>query len=399
MALAIARAVPGQTLTSRRSARLCSWRSAFSVAIFVVPPDADRGRRLGFGPALSALRLLRDAQRPRPTSRPTLRGRRSRSGRAGSLLTFVLYAAAILSKAAAIPLPAVLVVLDVFPLRRIGGAGRWLDAPARRAIGEKLPFFVLGGVFMVAAVIARVYDRNLDPMANTGVGGRISLSCYSAIFYPVKSLWPTHLHAYYMRPRRDSLFGSTFLVSIAATLAITAGLIAVRKRRPGLLAAWAAYLLILAPVSGLVTTGMQLAADRYAYLTMMAFVPALAAGLCDLAPGLARIRFARLGRPILAGSLIFVLGVLTFIQNRSWRDSEALWSRGIEHGAGHVADLHNNLGAVWASKGHYELAVLAFTEALRLKPELAAARNNLGKAMGHLNHRPAPAAPKGPAAG
>ena len=50
---------------------------------------------------------------------------------------------------------------------------------------------------------------------------------------------------------------------------------------------------------------------------------------------------------------------------------------------GHVADLHNNLGAVWASKGHYDLAIFAFGEALRLKPQLQAARDNRDKAMAH----------------
>ncbi len=72
---------------------------------------------------------------------------------------------------------------------------------------------------------------------------------------------------------------------------------------------------------------------------------------------------------------------LTYHQCRTWRDSEALWSNGIEHGAGHVADLHNNLGAVWASKGYYDLAILAFSEALRIKPGLQAARDNLHKAV------------------
>ncbi len=297
------------------------------------------------------------------------------------LLAFVLYAAAVLSKAAAIPLPAVFLILDVYPLRRLEAKGEWWSKANRRVILEKLPFFTLCTVFMVAAVVARVYDRNLDPIGNTGISGRITLSCYSAMFYPVKSLWPFDLHAFYMRPRWAKLFEPHFLMAVAGTIAVTALLIAQRRRHPGMLAAWLAYLAMLAPVSGVVTTGMQVAADRYGYLTLMAFVAPVAIGFCDLARRLEPYRMAWRAQVVGALVLVVALMALTFNQCRTWRDSEALWANGIEHGAGHVADLHNNLGAVWASKGYFDLAILAFGEALRLKPGLKAAQTNMDKAI------------------
>ena len=301
--------------------------------------------------------------------------------------SFLLYTAAVLSKAAAIPLPAVFLVLDVYPLRRVDAGRGWRDAINRRVLVEKMPFFVLCAVFMVAAVLARVYDRNLDPIGNTGITGRITLSCYSAMFYPVKSLWPFDMHAFYMRPRWAKLFGPQFLLAVTGTIAVTSLLIRDRRRRPGMLAAWVAYLMMLAPVSGVITTGMQVAADRYGYLTMMAFVAPIAIGLCDLAPRLSRFRRAEYFQAAVASALVASLTVMTFFQCRTWRDSEALWANGIEHGAGHVADLHNNLGAVWASKGHYDLAIFAFNEALRIKPQLQAARDNLNKAIANRAKR------------
>ena len=40
-------------------------------------------------------------------------------------------------------LPLVLLVLDVYPLRRLGGGtGKWFGADARRVWLEKLPFFI-----------------------------------------------------------------------------------------------------------------------------------------------------------------------------------------------------------------------------------------------------------------
>ena len=306
------------------------------------------------------------------------------------MASFLLYTAAVLSKAAAIPLPAVFLVLDIYPLRRWGSFRGWRGREARQVLVEKLPFFSLCAVFMVAAVLARVYDRNLDPIGNTGISGRITLTCYSVMFYPIKSLWPFDIHAFYMRPRWAKLFEAQYLLAVAGTIAVTLLLIANRKRHPGMLASWVAYLLILAPVSGVVTTGMQVAADRYGYLTMMAFVAPIAIGLCDLAPGLSKVRLTARPRAALASGMILALMALTFQQCRTWKDSEALWSNGIEHGAGHVADLHNNLGAVWASKGHYDLAIFAFGEALRIKPQLQAARDNMNKAIANrARSRPA----------
>jgi protein O-mannosyl-transferase len=295
--------------------------------------------------------------------------------------SFLLYAAAVLSKASAIPLPAVFLVLDVYPLGRLGGERGWWNSRTRPVLSEKVPFLVLCGVFMVAAVLARVYDQNLDPIGNTGILGRITLSCYSVMFYPIKSLWPFDLHAFYMRPSWFKLFEPRFLLAVAGTIAATTLILRERKRRPGMLAAWMIYLVMLAPVSGAITTGMQVAADRYGYLTMMAFVAPMAIGFCDLAARLARFQLAIKAQVVGALVTIAVLTGMTYHQCRTWKDSEALWVNGIEHGAAHVADLHNNLGAVWAAQGYYDLAIFAFGEALRIDPDLQAARDNLNKAI------------------
>ncbi len=65
--------------------------------------------------------------------------------RRGSLVAaFCLFAAALLSKAVAVSLPAVLLILDVYPLRRLGGGpGRWFGPSVRGVWREKLPFLGL----------------------------------------------------------------------------------------------------------------------------------------------------------------------------------------------------------------------------------------------------------------
>ena len=72
---------------------------------------------------------------------------------AGSWLLFV---AALLFHPVPVNLPVVLLILDIYPLRRLGGGtGRWFGASARRALLEKVPFVMVSLVFMGLAIAAR----------------------------------------------------------------------------------------------------------------------------------------------------------------------------------------------------------------------------------------------------
>jgi hypothetical protein len=54
----------------------------------------------------------------------------------------IVYGLSLLSKASGVTLPVVLLVLDVYPLRRLGGGpGMWFGPLARRVWWEKVPFF------------------------------------------------------------------------------------------------------------------------------------------------------------------------------------------------------------------------------------------------------------------
>ncbi len=195
---------------------------------------------------------------------------------AGSL---ALTAAAMLCKAAAVGLPAVLLILDVYPLRRLGGGpGRWLGPAARRVWLEKLPFVALGLVFLGLAVAAKA-DAHSLAWEDDGVATRIARACYSTWFYLVKSAIPRDIMALYPLPQQLDRYAPPFAASVLMTLAVSAGLFALRRRWPGLLAAWLSYLVLLAPSSGLVRIGPQLAADRYSYLSMVGLVVPAAAGL------------------------------------------------------------------------------------------------------------------------
>src|SRR2546426_2401883 len=71
------------------------------------------------------------------------RGERGRRWYWGSVGLFVC---ALLSKSMAVSLPVVLLILDVYPLRLLGGSLGWWSEPARRVFGEKVQFVLLAAV-------------------------------------------------------------------------------------------------------------------------------------------------------------------------------------------------------------------------------------------------------------
>ncbi len=293
--------------------------------------------------------------------------------------SFVLFAAALLCKAPAVSLPAVLLILDVYPLRRLGGGpGRWFGPSVRKVWWEKVPFVLLSLVFMGLAIAAKKQFDSLVSIQNYSASARIAQACYDVWFYIVKTVIPRDITAVYPLPGRLDWFAPWFLASILGTVAMSVGLFLLRRRWPGLLAAWLSYLVILAPGSGLIWVGNRLAADRYSYLSMMGGVIVAAAGLCRLGPSLWRTRSGVIGTIAVSLGSLGVLGFLTWHQCRIWRTSGTLWAHALDHGAGGSFEAHNNFAVALSHQGKLEEAVAHYRESLRINPIHVEAHINLG---------------------
>jgi tetratricopeptide (TPR) repeat protein len=292
---------------------------------------------------------------------------------------FALFAAALCSKAVAVSLAVVFLILDVYPLRRLGGGpGRWFGPEVRAVWWEKVPFALLSVLFMGLAVSGRVQEHHLVAVENYGIGARIAQSCYGIAFYVLKTIVPWNITAYYPMPARVIWHERPFVACIAGTLAVTVALFLLRRRWPGLLAVWFSYVAILAPNLGLVRIGEQIAADRYSYIAMTGAVVLLAAGLARIG------EVARRAWPIAAVcgalSLALLLGLMLLARGQCliWRNSESLWTHALRHGASQSAVVHNNLGSTLLHQGRLEAARSEIAEALRLEPGYTEAHTNLG---------------------
>ncbi len=297
-----------------------------------------------------------------------------------------LYAAALLSKPAALSLPGVLIALDYYPLKRIGW-GR--DIRERgRVLAEKVPFLLLSVIFSFVAVLAKREGRALEVSIADGVGSRIAQPAYAVWFYLAKTVWPLRLSHFYGRPLTLSLLEVKYALCLVATLGVTAGLIIFRSRFPGTSVAWICYLIVLAPTLGGIRFGPQIVADRFALLATLPLVVLLAGAGWRL--HLFVRPTVRATMAVVAGTVVVLLILLTRGQCAVWRSSESLWAQALAIGQGNNPVVQNGIGSGFQERGRYEEAAERYREALRLEPRYADAHNNLGIVL-QMQHQPAQA--------
>jgi Flp pilus assembly protein TadD len=292
----------------------------------------------------------------------------------------VLVVLAVLSKGSAVILPVVFLILDAYPLGRLGlGPEGPSWRAVRRALIEKLPILAIGLAFMAVAFEAKRWWVEPEATAQPVLVGRVAQASFGACFYLEKTAWPLGITAFYPRPEGGEFRTPLFAACFAAVVLAVAAAFRLRRTWPWLLAALAAYLVIASPYLGLVRVGIPIASDRYSYAPTMAWVVLGAAGLCRLA----RRRWPpaiRVGAG--AGTLAVACGLMALCsaQCRVWGDSERLWGQALGH-AGWSSELHRFMGASLAERGELDRAIAEFRQALRIRPHDFEATCGLGVAL------------------
>lgn len=315
-------------------------------------------------------------------------------------------ALSLLAKATAMTLPVVLLVLDVYPLRRIGrrtppgpplvrgGAavspserGGAAVSPTGKGGGgervwaEKVPFLLLSLAAAGRALLAQERGGALTGVAEHGVLARLAQACYGLLFYLRKTIWPNNLGPLYEIPPPEVLLGPMFWSSAVFLALIVAVAVKTRRRWPALAASLAAYAIILSPVLGLAQSGPQLVADRYSYLSCMGF--AVLGGLM-LLHWSRRPTWTVLSRPTALMSLVVAIVCIslhhaTFAQADIWRDELRLWRQGVKVSPD-SAVAHVNLADALAERQEHNKAITLYERALELDPEDAVAHHHLADA-------------------
>jgi tetratricopeptide (TPR) repeat protein len=232
------------------------------------------------------------------------------------LLSLAAFACSLLSKALGIMLPAVLLLLDVYPLNR------FVPGLKVRLLREKAFYGVLSLLDALLMLFAMRSIHAVRSVATYNIVERAAQAAYGLCFYVVKTLSPINLIPIYRIDIPMRLGDAKYVLAMVAAAAGTAALVVFRRRVPGALVSWLSMVALLLPVLGIAVTGFQIAADRYTYLALMPAAALAAWALDHLAPADSPFRRPLFG---VSAALLAVLGALTWTQCGFWRNSRTLW--------------------------------------------------------------------------
>ena len=281
------------------------------------------------------------------------------------------FALGLMAKPMVVTLPFVLLLLDVWPLRRL--SLQPLSAPVlARLVAEKVPLLALAAASSVVTFLTQRSWGAMRPVEELPWSLRGANALVSYVRYLGMTAWPARLAVFYPHP------GALPPLAVAGAGLLLAGVTAwvmLKARvRPAPAVGWLWYLGTLVPVIGLVQVGSQALADRYMYLPSIGLFIMAAWGLGDW---LGRWRW---GRVVMAGGAVAVIAACagaTVKQVAVWQNSVALFEHALA--AGWESPLaHYNLAHALAKQGRTAEAIAQYRDAVRLKPDEAKARDNLG---------------------
>jgi tetratricopeptide (TPR) repeat protein len=284
-------------------------------------------------------------------------------------LALASYLAAMLSKGAAAPLPAVLLL-----------CAWWQRGSLRRRdLWAITPFFAVAALTSLIEISSQSRVIGPDVVREDDTPARIAGAGRALWFYLSKAVLPVGLAFFYPRWQIDAADPLAWAPLLAfATLLAAAWLRRGSWGRP-VLFALLYYVLMLSPVLGLFDIYFMryaYVADHYQYLALVGIVALLVGGL---GPLLAR----HISRAALVGAAVAVVGfcaVGSAVQSATYRNAEVLYRSAIARNPDAFA-AHYNLALRLQAEGRLLEAAHHYRETLRIQPNDARASNNLGKLL------------------
>ncbi|MGD0896213.1 MAG: tetratricopeptide repeat protein [Thermoguttaceae bacterium] len=340
-------------------------------------------------------------------------------------IVVLCFALGLLAKPMLVTWPILLLLLDYWPLGRMkiarlkGDSPVFADTrtgtvPLMRLVAEKAPLLVLSLLATVATIVSQQAGAIMR-LREVSLATRLEYTVADYAFYLEKAFWPTGLSVAY--PHDKAPAAGSVAVALGVLVAISAAVAwAARRGRRYLAVGWLWYLGAFVPVIGLVPTGTQILADRFAYVPLAGLFLMVAWGGADL---VARWRLSPATAALAAAALLLPCTVATSRQAHYWTNSETLFRRAmavtennatacdllaaylLQHGRPEEAGRYreksrhfwqealkiqpndvgalSNLAMLLLDEKQYDEAARLLERALRLDPTCHAAHNTLAK--------------------
>jgi len=281
------------------------------------------------------------------------------------LASLCLFILSLLSKAMAITLPLILLLMDYLKRRKI----------EKKMFTEKIPFFALSFLFGALALYAQYSIGAVRKGFLLSIMEKFTLPCYSIIFYIYKLIFPLNLSCFYpYMPTKDIFL---FFYPAIAVICLLVVIILSGKYTRKIIFGSLFFLICILPVLQFVPIGQTIAADRYTYIPSVGILYLFSTGFIWFFSK--KLKYNRI---IKATLLIAVIGItvffsiLTWQRCQVWKDSLALWDDALNKYPYSAFTLYNRGNALF-NKRQYDAAYLDFINASVIEPKFVLPRINL----------------------
>jgi tetratricopeptide (TPR) repeat protein len=269
------------------------------------------------------------------------------------LAVLVSFALGLMSKPMLITAPALLMILDWWPLRR-------------RAFTEKMPLFLMAAITLGITYLGTARLQAINWAAGMPLGHRIANALVNYVAYIGLTIWPHNLAILY--PYRLSIPPWQPVGAAAAVVAVSAAVWRLRHSYPYLLAGWLWFTVSILPPLGIVQMGRQAMADRFMYVPLIGLGLMAVWGLGDL------LEERRVLAAALAAGAIAACAAASLAHIGTWRDSVAVFRNAVSVTHDNPGAQHY-LGAALDDLGRYDEALAHHAESVRLEPTYYLAQN------------------------
>src|ERR1019366_3997331 len=234
------------------------------------------------------------------------------------MFTLILFLLSILSKAMAVVLPLILLLIDFYE-------GRKLD---KYSIFEKVPFFIFALFFGVIA--SRIQSQgaaiaNLDTFTWLQ---RFEFASYGMVNYIYNLFVPINLSCFYPYPDpKNNYLSFIFYISPFIVLGLSAFVLWSIRKNKILVFGFLFFCVTIALVLQFITVGKVIMADRYSYLSYIGLLFPIAMGYEWLQhqENKKYISLKKIAKLLIVLCVAICL-VLTYQRIKVWKNSDILWT-------------------------------------------------------------------------
>jgi len=279
------------------------------------------------------------------------------------ILALFFFLLSCLSKAMAVSLTLILLLLDFYCERKI----------TFKVVMEKIPFLTLSLIFGVVAIKAQAAE-SIAPFAVLTLFQRIMMGTYAMLIYLVKLIIPFQLSAFYPYPSlfADGTLPRIYYASPFIALAVTGLAVwSLKYKSKIFFFGFFFFLSTIILVLQFVSVGQVIIAERYSYVPYIGLLFMIAVVYSNYAGSLSGKGFLQILKTIFpAGAVIAgcIFCYITYNRAQVWNNNESLWTDVIKKHPG-VAVAYKNRGLHYVDNKQYDKALQDYNNFIAIKQD------------------------------